>query len=347
MDSTGSQKKTNTVLIILIAVFGAIFLISSTVLVTVFVISPKMKTEETESATIAEEELAESSTEEETTTKKSNGSASVPASSVNPVNAKQETTTASSAGKAGNYRVSTSEGLYIRSGASKSSSTIGDLDVDDIVYVSKFSNGFAYIPLYNGWVLSQYLSATSSPVNVTGYSPDNYMVISSSVSVRTGPGTQYSTVKTIKSGTVFGVSSVSRNWGYSSDLGGYVKLIYCASTGAEVNINSSDKTTCYYYYEDCGDICIKDSGGEEYYIGYAKNNLSAYTSYYIKHQSGCCGLPQCTKYPKGAYEDGRGPDEETEAWDYDYGYDSDDYYDYDDYDDDYYNDFDDYDEHYY
>lgn len=141
----------------------------------------------------------------------------------------------------GNYKVNTSSGVNVRSGAGTSYSKVGaatngtSFSVDQIngswghTNSIKCTNGYK-----SGWVSLKYCTQTSSGGGSSGGSSSSsgagtYKVYNCTwLNVRNGAGTNCGVKTSIKNGTYVYITSKSGNWGYASNYGGYVSMKYCS-----------------------------------------------------------------------------------------------------------------------
>lgn len=151
-----------------------------------------------------------------------------------PVNASSAYIIENNSYSTGNYRVTPSVGLYVRSGAGKGYSQVGSLKQGDVVYISSINGTWGYSTTLGGWICLSYCSKTTSAETVhspsssgSGYASDCYYIATDALNVRTGASTNYSILLTLDKGDYFYVSSVSGVWGYVPALGGWVCLNYC------------------------------------------------------------------------------------------------------------------------
>lgn len=149
----------------------------------------------------------------------------------------------------GIYVITPSNGLNVRP-EPNSSSRVGAASKGVQFEVTRISGNWGYTPSIkctngsrSGWVCLDYCSmvkkTTSNTASAT-YPTGNYMIGSKDGSnIRTGAGTNYSKVGASKYGTVFRVSQVKGNWGYTSSIqctngtkSGWVCLDYCTYKGS-------------------------------------------------------------------------------------------------------------------
>ena len=147
----------------------------------------------------------------------------------------------------GRYGVGSNSGSYVRYGAGTNYGKAGAATKGTEFEVTKVSGNWGYSPdvkctngTRSGWVCLDYCvkkSSTSAPSS--SYSTGMYTPSSSSGSnVRNGAGTNYGKVGAVKYGTLFTVTKVRGEWGYSPDVkctnskvGGWVSLKYCTYKG--------------------------------------------------------------------------------------------------------------------
>lgn len=115
--------------------------------------------------------------------------------------------------------------LYVRSGPGTEYEKVGSYNFGDEVDTSaSTSNGWK--KLTDGtYVVADYLSSKPAEKQVTG----TYYAIGE-VNVRSGPGTEYSTVKTLKAGDPISVVAETSNGWYRTAKDTYVKASVCTST---------------------------------------------------------------------------------------------------------------------
>lgn len=184
-----------------------------------------------------------------------------------------------SAYSTGNYKVATSSGVNVRSGAGTGYSKKGSAANGTTFTVSQISGSWGYTSSIkctngtkSGWVCLNYCSQiTSSFVSGT------YKVYNcSTLNVRKGAGTSYGVKTTVKAGTYLYITSKSGNWGYAQNKGGYVSMKYCTFvsksdlTSTSSSSSSSSSTsystplssgTKYYIYPKCASNKVLDVNG--------------------------------------------------------------------------------------
>ena len=157
----------------------------------------------------------------------------------------------------GTYKVATSSGVNVRSGAGTGYSIVGAASNGVSFTVSKISGSWGYTTSIkctngtkSGWVCLDNCSKQSSSSgggSSSSYTTGTYTVTpTNGVNVRSGAGTGYSIVGAASKGTSFSVSKISGSWGYTSSIkctngtkSGWVSLSNCSKQG-------STSTTTYY-----------------------------------------------------------------------------------------------------
>ncbi len=206
----------------------------------------------------------------------------------------------SNSNQSSSIKVVTASSLNVRSGAGTNYSRIGSLSKGTEVSVISESNGWAKIN-YNGkigYVSTDYLATKSSGGSSSTNETIKYkkIVNATGLNFRTGPGTNYSKISTLKYGTEVGVISESNGWAKISYNGkiGYVSSQYLAdksssSTGSDSSTSSSkaDKVISF----------AKTLLGKDYSWGAEGPNsfdCSGYTYYVFKKSAGIT-LPRVSK----------------------------------------------------
>ncbi len=137
--------------------------------------------------------------------------------------------TASSGGGSGTYTV-TASALNVRKGAGTNYSVIGSLKQGNVVSASGETNGWLKIS-YNGqvgYISKKYTtsggsaSGSAATEQTSSSSAKTGKVTASSLNVRRGPGTGYSKIGSLASGSSFS---------YTSDSDGWLKISYKGSIG--------------------------------------------------------------------------------------------------------------------
>ena len=147
----------------------------------------------------------------------------------------------------GKYKVNTSSGVNVRSGAGTGYSKVGAATNGTSFTIDQVSGSWGHtnsIKCTNGtksgWICLDYCSKTAdsnSGSNNSSFQTGTYKVYNcSALNVRTGPGTDHSSKGTVSSGTYLYITSKSGNWGYAKNKSGYVSMSYCTF------VSSSDLT---------------------------------------------------------------------------------------------------------
>lgn len=117
------------------------------------------------------------------------------------------------------------DALSIRTGPGTEYDKVGALSAgDEIDSAASTSNGWIKIA-DSQYVISDYLSTTPGEEALTG----TYYA-AGTLNVRTGPGTQYPSPKTLEAGSGIDVVAVTSNGWYKTVVGSYVKASLCTST---------------------------------------------------------------------------------------------------------------------
>lgn len=156
----------------------------------------------------------------------------------------------------GTYKVNTSSGVNVRSGAGSGYSKLGAATNGTQFKVTKVSGDWGYgtIKCTNGnktgWVCLTYTKLISADTSASKYKTGTYKVnTSSGVNVRSGAGTGYSKVGAATNGTQFNVTKISGDWGYTNSIrctngtkSGWVCLSYAKSVTASAPTPSTPTT---------------------------------------------------------------------------------------------------------
>lgn len=150
--------------------------------------------------------------------------------------------TASSGGASGTYTV-TASALNVRKGAGTNYSVIGSLKQGKVVTASGETNGWLQIS-YNGqtgYISKKYTTSggnasSSGTTAQTSSSAKTGKVTASTLNVRKGPGTGYSKIGSLASGSSFSYTSDSNGWLQISYKGsvGYISKQYTTVGGGTV-----------------------------------------------------------------------------------------------------------------
>lgn len=127
--------------------------------------------------------------------------------------------------------VSSKNGLNVRTGPGTNYPAIKTLSYGTPIKPVRRAGNWVYSNGAGGWLCSDFLSSKSSNVSAPSssrYPLGKYAVsVVGGLNVRTGPGTNYSRVQTLKNGTPLLILKVSGSWGYSKGAGGWICLDYC------------------------------------------------------------------------------------------------------------------------
>ncbi|WP_426350319.1 SH3 domain-containing protein [Alloiococcus sp. CFN-8] len=134
--------------------------------------------------------------------------------------------------------MTTTANLNIRSGAGNQYSVLGSYSKNTSVQVIAIENGWAKV-LYNG--KTAYCSASYLKVTNT----TKTMKTKASLNVRTGPGTNYGVLGSLKKGETISVKSISNGWAKVSFKGktGYCSKEYLEEVSSSSNSSSNSSST--------------------------------------------------------------------------------------------------------
>lgn len=135
----------------------------------------------------------------------------------------------------GEYKVNTSSGVNVRSGAGSGYSKVGASKNGTSFTVDQISGDWGHTNAISctngtksGWVCLSYCKETGGGSSTSGFTSATYQVkVSSTLRVRTEPNTKSNVKTSLKNGTLVYITSKTGNWGYASNYGGYVSLDYC------------------------------------------------------------------------------------------------------------------------
>ncbi|MDD3261913.1 MAG: SH3 domain-containing protein, partial [Oscillospiraceae bacterium] len=136
--------------------------------------------------------------------------------------------------------VKVSSALNLRSGASTSSSVIGQLSNGQVVTVLSTSNGWSYVQTSSGqkgYCNSAYLltNSTSSGTTTTTTTKTAIVKVSSALNLRSSASTSSSVIGQLSNGQIVTVLSTSNGWSYvqtSSGQKGYCSASYLVVTSS-------------------------------------------------------------------------------------------------------------------
>ena len=154
----------------------------------------------------------------------------------------------------GTYKVNTSSGINVRSGAGTNNSKVGAATNGTKFNITKVNGDWGYTKSIkctngtkSGWVCLTYTKLISADTSVSKYKTGTYKVnTSSGINVRSGAGTNNSKVGAAKNGTTFNVTKINGEWGYTKSIkctngtkSGWVCLTYAKSVTTSVSTQSS------------------------------------------------------------------------------------------------------------
>lgn len=150
----------------------------------------------------------------------------------------------------GTYTVNASN-LNIREGAGTGYAIIGTLDTGDEINVTEVSGDWGKFTEdgITGWVNLYYCEAGSAPdeTDTTTTTGTEYTVSASSLNVRSGAGTAYSSIGYVTSGAIVTVTEEKDGWGKIEYNGteGWISLTYCTkvTTTPETTTEGTTVTT--------------------------------------------------------------------------------------------------------
>lgn len=181
----------------------------------------------------------------------------------------------------GNYYVSHSPSINVRSGRSKKYKKLGSLKKGTILNVTNIRSGWGQI-VYEGktgYVYMNYLTKASS--NDSSSKSGSYKVTADPyIRIRKSRGTKYKQIGTIKKGVTVSVTSIKSGWGKVNYSGktGYVYMKYMKKISASTR---ADEITDVESVEDRMSRCELygfDSNGNKLFK-VAMNDLSSYYEY--------------------------------------------------------------------
>lgn len=164
----------------------------------------------------------------------------------------------------------TATSLNVRSGPGTNYKVVDWLQKGDVVTVLQDGATWDYVQFGNGskgYVNDKHLKTT------TVSNSDIYKVNTYRLTVRTGPGTNYSAKDYLKEGTTVTVISTSNNWAKvkygSNNSTGYVSMKYLTKTGSSNSSSSSNVTTANIKVVTAHSLTLREGAGTNYKaIGY-------------------------------------------------------------------------------
>ncbi|MGL5693482.1 MAG: SH3 domain-containing protein, partial [Peptostreptococcaceae bacterium] len=177
-------------------------------------------------------------------------------------------------------KVVTATSLNFRSGAGTKYSKIGSIKKGTEVGVISESNGWSKIKYSGkvGYVSSEYLASEGGSSNNSNETVKSYKIVdATSLNIRSGPGTNYSKIGSVKNKAEVGVISESNGWSkikYSGKVG-YVSSKYLINKGGSSSGGSNDSSESVKSYKivDATSLNVRSGPGTNYSkIGSVKNN---------------------------------------------------------------------------
>lgn len=143
-----------------------------------------------------------------------------------------------------NYNVKISvSNLNMRTGPATSYASKGYIKPGTYT-ITKESNGWGKLSSNGYWVSLQYATKTSSSSNNGNTSSGTLYkvkVTASSLNMRTGPGTNYSSRGKAVKGALFDIVDTKDGWGQISTTGAWIKLSYTVAVNSEFNVKVAAK----------------------------------------------------------------------------------------------------------
>ena len=173
--------------------------------------------------------------------------------------------------KAVQYKITADPSLRIRQSRSTSSKQIGSIPKGKIVSVTDIQSNWGKVT-YGGTTGYMYMQCTEKVTSTTSSSSNSYKITADpSLRLRSGRGTKYTTLTTIKKGVTVNITDIQSNWGKVTYGGktGYVSMQYVQKVNNSRSISPMAD-------EDSSAITTEDRLGKVEVYGFDENGAKLF-----------------------------------------------------------------------